>query len=345
MARIEKTVEVNVPVGTAYRHMTQFEQFPRFMEGVQEVRRLDDRHLHWRSRSDGGEHEWDSEITEQVPDKCIAWRNLNGHANTGRVEFETLGPDKARVTLLMDIRPGGLPDEERHVHSVAAAHAEHNLARFKKMIETETGDAWRKTTADAGASTGTGWNGGGARQEEGQDRAGGEQQEQRGAKAGSRHADWLPRAAGVWEEPFVVMRKVGEEMDHFFERVIGRPLGMPQWAQGGRTWTPQVEVEQRGNEVVICADLPGIRSEDVQIEVRRDRLTIEGERHAQSQQESPRFRRSERMYGHFYREIPLPEGVDPDAAAASMHDGVLEITLPVLPEKQRGRRLDIKPGR
>ena len=89
MSTMEETIEIDVPVSTAYNQWTQFEEFPKFMEGVREVRQLDDTHLHWRAEIGGKEEEWDAEITEQVPDTRIAWRSTGGVQNSGTVSFMT----------------------------------------------------------------------------------------------------------------------------------------------------------------------------------------------------------------------------------------------------------------
>jgi HSP20 family molecular chaperone IbpA/uncharacterized membrane protein len=335
MAKLEKTVEVNVPVQTAYNQLTQFEQYPRFMEGVQEVKQVDDTHLHWRSKTNGQDMQWDAEITEQVPDKTIAWRNVSGKKNVGRVEFQPVGKDKTKIVLTMEYEPEAAGTQGKDAGKQIEQRTEQDLARFKKLIESqgqENGE-WRGEV-HGGQVQGRGEM---QRTQEGGRQQGGLRQAQAEA--------WFPRMTEVWEEPFVVMRKMTQEMDQFFERMIGRPLGMPRWAQTRLNWSPQVEIAERDNQVVVCADLPGIRPEDVHIEVRHDKLKIEGERHEQRQFQDQEFRRSERMYGHFYREIPLPDGVDPDAAAASMHDGVLEITVPVVPEKKHGKRVDIRTPR
>src|SRR5687768_14965538 len=108
MARIEKSIEVDVPVRTAYNQWTQFEDFPRFMEGVREVRQLDDTHVHWVAEIGGKEKEWDAEITEQVPDQRIAWRSVAGEENAGAVTFQPLGPNKARIDVVMEYDPKGV---------------------------------------------------------------------------------------------------------------------------------------------------------------------------------------------------------------------------------------------
>src|ERR671918_2106146 len=99
MSVTEYSIEVNVPVRTAYNQWTQFEEFPHFMEGVEEVRQLDDKRLHWRAKIAGKTEEWDAEITEQTPDQRIAWRSTTGAENSGAVSFASLGPDRTRVTV------------------------------------------------------------------------------------------------------------------------------------------------------------------------------------------------------------------------------------------------------
>jgi uncharacterized membrane protein len=108
MASVMKTVDVAVPVRTAYNQWTQFEEFPQFMEGVEEVRQLDETHLHWRARVAGREKEWDAEITEQLPDERVAWRNTDGQDNAGVVTFHKLDDGKCRVTVQIDAEPEGL---------------------------------------------------------------------------------------------------------------------------------------------------------------------------------------------------------------------------------------------
>ena len=145
MARIEKSVEVDVPLQIAYNQLTQFAEFPRFMAGVLEVRQLDDTHLHWRSKPEGEVREWDSEITEQVPDQLIAWRNLNDHTNIGQVKFEAITPDRTRINMRMDFEPPESVDRTPEYEARVAQRTEADLQRFKDFIERrgqETG-AWR----------------------------------------------------------------------------------------------------------------------------------------------------------------------------------------------------------
>ncbi|MEB0135888.1 Hsp20/alpha crystallin family protein [Actimicrobium sp. CCC2.4] len=153
---------------------------------------------------------------------------------------------------------------------------------------------------------------------------------------------WLPNVFNAWEEPLVMMRKLTEDMDQYASRLMQGPLA----GTGQRSlpatphWTPTVDVSHRGNEIVICADLPGLTRDDVHLQMHEDKLTIEGERHAESSRQVDGYHRTERMQGRFSRSIPLPEGVDPQSARASMRDGVLEIVVP-LHARQHGVRLEI----
>ena len=145
MARIEKEIEVNAPLRSVYNQWTQFEEFPRFMEGVKEVRQLDDTHLHWCASVGGKELEWDAEITEQVPDQRIAWRSTTGKANAGSVQFEPVDSDHTRVCLSMEYDPEGVVENVGDAVGVTTTRVGGDLKRFKKFIESrgaETGQ-WR----------------------------------------------------------------------------------------------------------------------------------------------------------------------------------------------------------
>src|SRR5438445_525562 len=108
MSTIEKSIEINVPLSTAYNQWTQFEEFPQFMEGVREVKQLDDKRLRWRAQIGGKEVEWIAEITEQVPDSRIAWRTRSGAMHGGVVTFHRLSDPTTRVMLQMDYDPKGV---------------------------------------------------------------------------------------------------------------------------------------------------------------------------------------------------------------------------------------------
>src|SRR5918998_808644 len=102
MATIEQSIEVEVPVSTAYNQWTQFEEFPQFMDGVESVRQLDDTHLHWVASVGGKTHEWDAEISEQKPDERVAWKATDGKTNAGVVTFHRLDDNRTKVMVQMD---------------------------------------------------------------------------------------------------------------------------------------------------------------------------------------------------------------------------------------------------
>ena len=152
--------------------------------------------------------------------------------------------------------------------------------------------------------------------------------------------------AGSWgTDPFNMMRRFEDQMSRWFgDFGFGRDLWSPR--QGSQTglsmWSPQIETFQRGDQFVVRADLPGLRKEDITIEVTEQGVTLQGERRVEHEEEREGYYRSERSYGSFYRMIPLPEGAIPESAKANFKDGVLEITVQAPPrEVSRGRRIEI----
>ena len=142
MARVEKSIDVKVPVRTAYNQWTQFEEFPKFMEGVHSVQQLDDRRLHWKAEVAGREKEWDAEIREQVPDQKIIWHSTSGAENAGIVTFTPLNPQETRVTLHMSYDPEGLIEGVGDALGFLDRRVEGDLKRFQGFIESrgqETG--------------------------------------------------------------------------------------------------------------------------------------------------------------------------------------------------------------
>jgi len=145
MGRIEKSIEVDVPVTTVYNQWTQFEEFPRFMEGVQEVRQLDDSRLYWKADVGGRDKEWHARIIEQVPDQRIAWQSEQGAQNGGQVTFEPVDGSRTRITLNMQYEPDDFVESAGDVLGFVSRRVQGDLERFKEFIETrgqETG-AWR----------------------------------------------------------------------------------------------------------------------------------------------------------------------------------------------------------
>ena len=147
MSNVEESIEVDVPVNTAYNQWTQFEDVPQFMSTVHEIKQLDDTHLHWRATVAGKEKEWDAEITHQVPDRKIAWRSTSGVPNAGAVTFDRLSDSRTRITLQMSYAPESFGEQIGDALGAVRLQARQNLSRFKEMLESrgkETG-AWRGT--------------------------------------------------------------------------------------------------------------------------------------------------------------------------------------------------------
>jgi uncharacterized membrane protein len=145
MSTIEQSVELDVPVQTAYNQWTQFEEFPQFMDGVEEIRQIDDRHLHWVAKFGGTRHEWDAEITEQLADERVAWRNTDGKENAGVVTFHKLDDQHSRVMVQMDFVPEGIKEKLGDALGAPDRRVQGDLERFKELIEArgrESG-AWR----------------------------------------------------------------------------------------------------------------------------------------------------------------------------------------------------------
>lgn len=145
MSTVEQSIDVEVPISTAYNQWTQFESFPDFMEGIVEVRQLDDTHLHWKAKIAGAEREWDAEVTEQHPDERVAWKSTSGHRNAGVVTFHELDPRHTRVMLQQDIETEGMVEKVGDALGMIDRRAKGDLKRFKELIEsrgTATG-GWR----------------------------------------------------------------------------------------------------------------------------------------------------------------------------------------------------------
>ena len=147
MSEVERSIVVDVPVTTAYDQWTQFEEFPRFMSGIEAVEQLDERTLHWRARVGGTVREWSAVITQQFPDQRIAWRSTSGAPNAGHVEFDRLPDGRTRVSLHMHFEPHGVVESLWAGLGMVGRRVDHDLHRFKQFIEErgqQTG-SWRGT--------------------------------------------------------------------------------------------------------------------------------------------------------------------------------------------------------
>lgn len=308
MARVEKSIEIQAPLHTVYEQLIQFEHYPRFIEGVQQVRRISASVLHWSFKTGGINLEWDVEVTSQVPDRGIGLRAAGRPRGELRFELGEPGPGRTLLRVFLEVDPAyEMIAQHGDAQNAIERHVEGDLARFKKQVETLP-----------------------------------QQQEAVSSRPDDPRPAWFPNFLQVWEEPMHVMRRMSEEMDQLVDKFLSRSAFPKPNAASAAAWTPAVEVAQTGDRLVISAELPGVARDDVHVEVKNDRVTIEGERRQQQETATQQLHRSERSYGHFYRVIALPEGAEPEAASAAMHDGVLEITVPVPEGGKRGRKIDIR---
>ncbi len=146
MSTITESVDVAVEVSTAYNQWTQFESFPQFMEGVDEIRQIDDTHTHWVTSIAGVTREFDATITEQNPDERVAWRSDDGPDHAGAITFHRLDDTTTRVTAQMDIDPEGFAENAADKLGTLDRRVKGDMRRFKEFIESRGGDetgAWR----------------------------------------------------------------------------------------------------------------------------------------------------------------------------------------------------------
>jgi len=145
MARIQQSVEIRVPAQVAYNQLTQFEDYPRFMQEVESAEQVDDTHVRWTTKIGQHARDWNSEIIEQKPDQCIAWRNVEGPVSTGRVEVQALGADSSRVSFTVESEAASAGDAA----DAMARQLEGDLQRLKQMIESGgASGAWRGEVHD-----------------------------------------------------------------------------------------------------------------------------------------------------------------------------------------------------
>jgi uncharacterized membrane protein len=146
MSTVKESVEVDVPVRTAYNQWTQFAEFPNFMEGVENVTQLDDIHNHWTTKIGGIQREFDTEIVDQLPDERIAWRTIGGDTKQmGMVRFQSLDNTHTRVELVMDVEPSGAAEKAADMTGTIDRRVKGDMRRFKEYIEQRGGESgsWR----------------------------------------------------------------------------------------------------------------------------------------------------------------------------------------------------------
>ena len=144
MSTIEKSIEVNVPVYTAYNQWTHFEEFPRFMEGVKEVKRLDVKRLHWKAEIAGQDTEWDAEITEEMADQRLAWTSRGGDIKGWVATFHQLSDARSKVMLQLEYAPQGFAGNVGDPLGVVSSRVQRDLERFKEFIEKR----WRPSSRE-----------------------------------------------------------------------------------------------------------------------------------------------------------------------------------------------------
>jgi len=153
MTHISERIEIDVPVRVAYDQWTQFESFPKFMAGVEQVKQIDDRTLEWSAEIAGRHKTWRAEILEQRPDELIRWRSTEGARNDGVVRFDKLGGNRTQVTLELDVEPDGPLETAGAALGIVERRVKGDLERFKTFIaerQAPTG-AWRGTVDDGRA--------------------------------------------------------------------------------------------------------------------------------------------------------------------------------------------------
>ncbi len=136
MQHVEKVIEVNRPVSDVYDQWTQFEEFPSFMTGITEVRRFDERYVHWRADIWGKEKQWFAEITEQQPGRLISWKSVSGAPNAGTIRFKPLGPYRTRVRVVMAYEPDGVIERLGESLGLMSARVQSTVEDFRDFIET-----------------------------------------------------------------------------------------------------------------------------------------------------------------------------------------------------------------
>jgi len=154
MPKVQESIEVQVPVQQAYNQWTQFEEFPKFMEGIQSVHQLDDTHVQWVAEIRGESREWTTEITDQQPDKKIAWKTVDGEVkNDGVVQFEPIGDGQTRVDVQMEVEgESSTENVAGDLLGIVQAQVRGDLGRFKELVESgEVSGGWRGEVKDGEA--------------------------------------------------------------------------------------------------------------------------------------------------------------------------------------------------
>jgi uncharacterized membrane protein len=153
METIKKTIEVRAPRSEVYSHWTRFEEYPEFMEGIEEVKQLDEKHLHWVAEIAGRRKEWDAEITEHVPDEHLAWRSINGAPNSGEVFFHSKDGGHTIITLELNYEPQGAAEIAADALGLLSRRIQSDLEHFRELIESRARRPGEEPTLERGYGT------------------------------------------------------------------------------------------------------------------------------------------------------------------------------------------------
>lgn len=149
MQSIDKTIEIEAPVSDVYARWSRFESFPEFMDGIQEVRQLDEKHLHWVMQMGGRKKEWDAEIIEHIPDRRISWRATNGTPNSGTVSFIPQGHNHTLLRLQMQYEPQGAAEKSADALDLVSRRIEADLERFRETMQAAKTDGERDENGES----------------------------------------------------------------------------------------------------------------------------------------------------------------------------------------------------
>ena len=178
----------------------------------------------------------------------------------------------------------------------------------------------------------------------------GERSERTSDRSRSGSGDLLPAERNAGMSPFSLMSQLTQEMDRMFEGFWNRPFGLGRTRDGGerglseRRWAPELEMHEHDGQFLVRLDLPGMKREDVEVEVVGQTLTIQGERKQECQSDENGWHHTECRYGSFFRSIPLPDDVDPEQIQAQFDNGVLEIRMPAPDRTERRNRIEVREG-
>lgn len=381
---IEKSVEIDAPIAQAYALWADVAQYPGFMDHIVSVEAVDGSRWRWQAETNGKQVEWETELTEQVPQESIGWQTTGKSTRCSTtVRFETLDDGRTAVTFTAHY-PNGVGKGQSAAD--IAQQAEQTLQRFSECLlgddvrgadqqstDTEDSEPQDQSTSDVlgpsysfrpqGPALGSSWR---------ESAALGSPALKLGESALARSLEammafnpllpvprprsvvqhaWFSSMFQAMEAPFNAMKRFSEELDRGMEAFMWGGAGKARqiWAvQDGAAWTPSVDVDQTEEALKVRADLPGVSDQDeLEVEVRDGQLVISGElRHpveAEGQEADRPMASGEQPRGRFVRTITLPAGVDAVGAQASLHDGVLEVTL-AGPALRQNRRIEVNHG-